>query len=35
MGQRELGKILIRAMLLVVLVMLVVEIAERFTRGTL
>lgn len=34
MGQRELGKILIRAMLLVVLVMLVVEIAERFTRGT-
>lgn len=34
MGQRELGKILIRAMLLIVLVMLVVEIAERFTRGT-
>ena len=34
MGQRELGKILIRAMLLIVIVMLVVEIAERFTRGT-
>ena len=34
MGQRELGKILIRAMLLIVLVILVVEIAERFTHGT-
>ena len=34
MGQKELGKTLIWAMLLIVLIMLVVEISERFTRGT-
>ena len=34
MGQKELGKILVWAMLAIVLIMLVVEISEKFTRGT-